>query len=261
MSVAANQNVVRSDCERLSGPIAASTRLYKDTMAFITATGYLDDDTASGVNTFGGIVVDDYDNGSGSAGDISGETRSEGRFLLTGSGFTQASVGKDAYATDNFTITTTPTLTTVRVGKITAYHSTTQVWVEIAVANNTLSKQAGTVAGATITVSAENTNVRTITIQLTDANGADIAYRQHVLIGVFLDANPDAFVVTGGSTGIAIGTDGALLALVAKKFFSAVSEADGDIDLTWTDTGTEAAYLGVILPNGKIIMSTALTNT
>jgi hypothetical protein len=79
-------------------------------------------------------------------------------------------------------------------------------------------------------------------------------------IAVFADANGDAFVVTGGSTGIAIGTDGALLPIVAKKLFKAVSEADGDIDLTWTDTGIEAAYLGVILPNGKIIMSAALTN-
>jgi len=117
------------------------------------------------------------------------------------------------------------------------------------------------VAGATITVGAEDTNVREITIQLTDAQGNDITTRQAVHIGVFLDANPDAFVTTGGSTGIAIGTDGALLAIIAKKLFLAVSEADGDIDLTWTDTGTEAAYLGVILPDGRIIMSSALTNT
>jgi hypothetical protein len=261
MSVTANQNVTRGDCERLSGPIAASTRLYKDTLVFVSATGYLDDDTASGANSFAGVSVDDYDNSSGSAGDISGEVRSEGRFLLTGSGFTQASVGDDVFASDNFTITTVSTASTVRIGKITDYVSSTQVWVEIETLNKLLGKLGGGVAGATITVGAENANVRAITIQLTDANGNDIAQREHVFVGVFLDANPDAFVVTGGSTGIAIGTDGALLALVAKKFFSVVSEADGDIDLTWTDTGTEAAYLGVILPNGKIVMSTALTNT
>ena len=119
----------------------------------------------------------------------------------------------------------------------------------------------GAVADASIVVGAENANVRNITIQLKDAAGADIAVRQAVQIAVLLDANGDAFVVTGGSTGIAIGTDGALLAIVAKKLFLAISEADGDIDLTWTDTGTEAAYLAVILPNGKMIISTALTNT
>lgn len=117
------------------------------------------------------------------------------------------------------------------------------------------------VAGATIVVGAESTNVRAITVQLTDAAGADIAVRQLVKIVVLFDASGDAFVATGGSTGIAIGTDGALLPLVAKKAFLAISEADGDIDLTWTDTGTEVAYLGVILPNGKMVISAALTNT
>jgi hypothetical protein len=118
----------------------------------------------------------------------------------------------------------------------------------------------GAVAGASIAVAAEDTNVRAITIQLKDANGADIASRQAVHVAVLADANGDAFVSTGGSTGIAIGTDGALLAIVAKKLFLAISEADGDIDLTWTDTGTEAAYLAVILPSGKMVISAALTN-
>ena len=114
---------------------------------------------------------------------------------------------------------------------------------------------------ASIVVSAENTNVRTITIQLKDANGNDINYVESVTLVLYLNAARTAYAVTGGSTGIAIGTDGALLALVAKKVFLATSEADGDIDLTWTDTGTEAAFLGVHLPNGRVIMSDALTNT
>jgi hypothetical protein len=115
-------------------------------------------------------------------------------------------------------------------------------------------------ADATITVGAEAANVRAITIQLKDALGNDVNEVTQVGIAVFLDAAATAYVVTGGSTGIAIGTDGALLTVVAKKYFLATSEADGDIDLTWTDTGTEAAFLGVILPNGRIVMSSALTN-
>ena len=114
---------------------------------------------------------------------------------------------------------------------------------------------------ASITVGAEDGgNARAITIQLKDANGADINYVEEVELHLFLNSARTAYVVTGGSTGIEIGTDGALLALVAKKVFVATSEADGDIDLTWTDTGTEAAYLGVKLPNGRYVMSSALTN-
>lgn len=113
---------------------------------------------------------------------------------------------------------------------------------------------------ASITVGSENTNVRAITIQLKDANGADIDYVETFEIHMFLNAAMTAYVATGGSTGLAIGTDGALLALVAKKVFIATSEADGDWDGTWTDTGNEAAYLGLRLPNGRMIVSDALTN-
>ena len=116
-------------------------------------------------------------------------------------------------------------------------------------------------ADASITVGAEDTNVRAITIQLKDANGADIAYHEMVDIFVLAEAKGNGFVTTGGSTGIEIGTDGALLTVVAKKYFVAISEADGDIDLTWTDTGTEEAYLAVRLPNGRLVISAAMTNT
>lgn len=113
---------------------------------------------------------------------------------------------------------------------------------------------------ATITVGAEVSNVRAITIQLKDAKGNDLDEVAPVWAAVFADADAAAFAATGGSTGIAIGTDGAALAVVAKKLFLLTSEADGGIDLTWTDTGTEAAYLGLILPNGRLVMSDALTN-
>lgn len=113
---------------------------------------------------------------------------------------------------------------------------------------------------ASITVGAEAADVRAITIQLKDSLGNDINYVETILAVVYLNAAMTAFVVTGGTTGIAIATDGGLLALVAKKVFLLTSEADGDIDLTWTDTGTEAAFLGLQMPNGRIVVSSALTN-
>lgn len=114
---------------------------------------------------------------------------------------------------------------------------------------------------ATITVGTESSNVRAITIQLLDSDGKDIDYVEEVEIVLFLDAGRLAYVATGGSTGIAIGTDGALQTIVAKKVFRATSEADGDIDLTWTDTGTEVAFIGLKLPNGRYVMSSSLANT
>ena len=113
---------------------------------------------------------------------------------------------------------------------------------------------------ASITVGDESGNARTITVQLKDINGNDINYVENFEIHMFANSSMTAYVTTGGSTGLAIGTDGALLALVAKKIFVATSEADGDWDGTWTDTGNEAAYMGIKLPNGRMIVSAALTN-
>lgn len=107
---------------------------------------------------------------------------------------------------------------------------------------------------ATVAVSATATSPRPIVIQLKDSEGNDIDYVETVMVGVFSDVTRTAFTTTGGSTGIAIGTDGALLAMVAKKLFLATSEADGDIDLTHTDSGTDAAWIGIRLPNGIWVM-------
>ena len=120
---------------------------------------------------------------------------------------------------------------------------------------------AGAAAGATFTIGDEASNARAITVQLTDAAGADVASVQHVMLGVFANSAGTAFATTGGTTGIAIGTDGALLAMVAKKLFIATCEADGDIDLTWTDTDVESVYLGVLVAGGTWAMSEEILNT
>lgn len=118
---------------------------------------------------------------------------------------------------------------------------------------------------ATITVSAEaatTADTRDIVVTLQDADGNAINYVETVEIIMFLDAAQTAFVATGGSTGITIGAagNGAVLAVVAKKYFLGMSEATGILDLDWLDTGTEVAFLGIRLPNGRIIVSSALTN-
>lgn len=113
---------------------------------------------------------------------------------------------------------------------------------------------------ATIVVSTETSNVRTVTIRLKDIHGSALAYVADIWIAVFTDTTRTAYA-TGGSTGLAIGTDGALLPVVAKKLFLATSESNGNIDLTWTDTGTESVSVGIRLPTGRWVMSDAFANT
>jgi len=88
-------------------------------------------------------------------------------------------------------------------------------------------------AGATITVGAEATNVREIAIQLTDENGDDLDHVASLPCYLLSSNTTYAQVVTGGSTGLALGTggNGALHTVLTKKVFNLVSEANGDIDL------------------------------
>lgn len=109
MAVTANQLIKRRDDGRASGPVAASVRLYEGTLVYITAAGYLTNVVASGANRFFGIATKDYDNSSGSAGDVFAECFTDGVFDLVGSGFAQTQAGEDIYGSDNFTITTTST--------------------------------------------------------------------------------------------------------------------------------------------------------
>lgn len=131
MAVTANQVIQRQKPGVRSAPVAGSTTLYEGTLAFINSSGYLDDDTANGANSFFGIVYAKKDNSSGSNGDLTAECYTDGSFLLTGSGFAQTDVGKLAYATDNYTITASPTANNVPIGRITQYVSATKVWVAI----------------------------------------------------------------------------------------------------------------------------------
>ena len=131
MAVTANQITARQEGCRIGGRVAASTTLYENTLCFVNATGYVDDDTATGANRFAGINIHYEDNSAGSAGDLTAEVYNEGVFRLTGTGFTQASVGLPVYATDNYTVTTVPSASGVYVGQCKEYVSSIVILVDI----------------------------------------------------------------------------------------------------------------------------------
>lgn len=130
-------------------------------------------------------------------------------------------------------------------------------------ANGTFIQLGRPAVDASITVTAEGAvtpDTRGISIQLKDAHGANIDYVEECQIVLYTTAAAVAYVVTGGSTGIVIGANGAIQAIVAKKRFNAITDITGLLTLTWLDTATEACFLGVKLPNGRTVMSSTLTN-
>tara|TARA_R110000868_G_scaffold98841_1_gene272159 strand:+ start:340 stop:729 length:390 start_codon:yes stop_codon:yes gene_type:complete len=116
------------------------------------------------------------------------------------------------------------------------------------------------IASATITVSAEATDVRTLTVQVTDALGASIAQQVLLDVIVYTTAAATALATTGGSTGIASTAGVTIVTVTAKKVFKMQTTAAGLLTLTWTDTGTESVAVGVWLPNGKLIITAAFAN-
>jgi hypothetical protein len=113
---------------------------------------------------------------------------------------------------------------------------------------------------ATITVGTETANVRAISVQLKNADGTNLTRAAVVRLIVFTTAAATALSI-GGSTGLAIGANGMILNTeVAKKIFLCKTDETGLLALTWTDTGSDPAFLGVVLPDGRLTMSAAMTN-
>jgi len=117
------------------------------------------------------------------------------------------------------------------------------------------------VAGATITVGAVNDSANTcaVTIQLTDAAGADIDFRGavHFYLG---GINGDT--LSTAATSLAIGTDGLMIEPISNSYGLLVSEADGDIDIVvGGGTGAYTTYLNLVLPTGQLVTSGAIVFT
>lgn len=102
-------------------------------------------------------------------------------------------------------------------------------------------------------------DVINVGLQLNDAAGSALATRASVFAYLSDDANGDSIAGTAPDGGVAVGTDGLAIPLVASKAWLLTSEADGDIDLSITESGADTWYLIVVLPNGKLAASGAIT--
>jgi len=108
---------------------------------------------------------------------------------------------------------------------------------------------------ASFVIGAEAANVINVGVQLKDADGVDLAVHGSVFGYLSDDANGNSITATVPSGGFVIGTDGLAIEVVADKAAHFISEADGDIDINITHTGTNDYYLVLVMPNGKLVVS------
>lgn len=111
----------------------------------------------------------------------------------------------------------------------------------------------------TFVIGAEASNTINVAVQFTDEMGNAVDQAVNALISLHDDAAGQT-VGTAHSSSPAIGTDGLLATIVASLSFMATSEADGDLDIDFLDTGTGTVYLKVIGPDGTQTMSGAITH-
>lgn len=104
---------------------------------------------------------------------------------------------------------------------------------------------------ATFTVGAEATNVINVAVKLNVA-GNVFAYLSD-------DSSGNTLAGTAPSGGVAIGTDGLLIPMVANKAWRVTTESDGEFDVNITETGADTWYLVVVLADGTLSVSGAIT--
>jgi len=111
---------------------------------------------------------------------------------------------------------------------------------------------------ANFTIGTESENAIEVNIQLKDFAGNDLTVAGSVMAWVSSTAtgiDPSALSSEIALTGSG---DGAVLIHLTHYLYQLISEADGDIDITITDTGTTAQYLTLLMPDGRLVVSGSL---
>jgi hypothetical protein len=199
---------------------------------------------------------------AGAAGDLEIEVITRGEVLLTVSSAALTDHGRAVYASDDNAFTFTAAGNTF-IGFVKRYDSTaTKLVVAFDASQSGLAQ---TPLTASFTIAAQSGNGIAVVAQLKYLTGQVLAERRAVKVYISDNVNGDTQGPPAGGTDVtvAVGTDGLLIETLANSAGIAVSEADGDIDLTLTKvaTGAETVYLVLIMPDGRLVVSDAITFT
>ncbi|MCB1463254.1 MAG: hypothetical protein KDJ90_12705 [Nitratireductor sp.] len=283
-ALAAARSTPEKEAVNFSFPVLASAICYAGALAVLDASGWVKPAvTATGLVAVGRFEAT-VDNSDGSNGTLNAEVKA-GVFRWANSSstdeITKAEIGDLAYIVDDQTVAKTSGGNTRSVAGRIMDVDATGVWVSTGLgvvnapggallAANNLS-DVGTKATAQsnlgvadritaeITVGAEAGNAINVAIQLKDSAGDDLAVRGSLMAYLSDDANGDSIAGTAPDGNVAVGTDGLLIPIVADKAFWLTSEADGDIDLNVGESGADTWYLILVLPDGTLVASDAIT--
>lgn len=127
-----------------------------------------------------------------------------------------------------------------------------------------MKQQAYEALDAVITVGAESTGVFPVAVQLKGPSGKDL--KHSAAIYGYLSKNADGSTICVDATdtdalGIVSAGDGLYVECLADLAGYFISEDDGDIDIEVDVINTKTAYLVLVMPNGRLVISSAMLAT
>jgi len=283
-ALSADRNTAQREITRRQFSALAATKYFGGALAMLDSAGRVRKGaTATGMRGIGRVAA--YVDNTNGANDAVTVDVDAGifRFANSASGdlIAKANIGSNAYIVDDATVAKTDGSGTRSIAGQIVDVDAQGVWVQmgyaegpvsgaLAAASNlsdlasaaTARTQLGVyeaMGTAAFVIGADAGTTINVAIQLKDSAGADLAVRGSVFAYLSDDANGDSIAGTAPSSGWAIGTDGLLIPLVAGKAAQLVSEADGDIDITITEAGSDTWYLILGMPDGRLVASGAIT--
>lgn len=263
MALTQDRNTARAEGELKSLGVAASQLIYGGAIVARNALGY----AVAGVAALGLVGVgradEQVDNSAGAAGDETIRVR-PGTYRYANSSSTDeitiAEIGKPCFIVDDQTVAKTSNSGARSAAGIIVDVDALGVWVlfDEALTRAAMQTLSGGLGRPVITVGAEAGDAITVSIQLKDALGNDLARRGAVHAYFSDDANGDSLAGTAFDT-VAAGTDGVVVEPISNNFMLLVSEADGDIDIAIGENAAVTKYLILVMPDGSLVPSGAIT--
>lgn len=113
----------------------------------------------------------------------------------------------------------------------------------------------------TLTVGAEAATASDcirVSAQFKNKNGT--ALTEKCVARFYLSDVATGLGVTGtGPTTVAAGSKGAIILEVSRKNYTVMTDANGIVEIDLTDAGTSTWYMVMVLPNGRFVISGAIT--
>ena len=129
-ALTSNFNRTEKEGKLVSMP-AGANHIYKNALLMLNAAGFVQPAAALAGAVYAGMAYEECDNSGGAAGDKSVRIERESALEIAGSGFVSVDLGKEVYASDDNTVSTTQGANEVAVGII----------IEVIAADKVLVKQ------------------------------------------------------------------------------------------------------------------------